>query len=176
MPYDYGKSISAETLPYLDSYMNTAQAGYADDMNSLKRDAMRELDAEISGQDQQGRVAGYQRMALDQGLSDEKDRFVTGLGLQRAQLGETLRQRGEQRGWDVQDRNERLYQLRKKAEAERKIKEDEARGGLSGDIGTGVGSIVGGVAGGYFGEGNPYAIMAGAGAGGAVGGSIGSAV
>jgi hypothetical protein len=173
MAYEQGKEINPEVLPYLDSFSNTAQAGYADDMAMLKRDALRELDAEIAGGDQQGRFAGYQRRATGQQFSDEADRFTTGLGLERAQLGEQLRVRGQGRTWDVADRDTRLSRLRSQALAKRERAQDEARGGLMGEIGGGVGSIIGGVVGAYYG--GPTGAMLGAGAGGAVGGAVGSA-
>jgi hypothetical protein len=175
MAYGYSDRLAPEYASALDNYVQTAQAGQPEMLAGLRADATRELDAEIAGRDQQGRVAGYQRMALDQGITDEQDRFSSGLGLKRAELGETMRQRGQQRGWDIADRNERLYQLRKKAERERKIREDEARGGLTGDIGAGVGTVVGGVIGGYATE-SPMGAIVGAGVGGAAGGAIGSAI
>lgn len=174
MAYEQGPTISQETLPYLDSFTNTAQAGYADDMAGLKRSALRELDAEIAGGDQQGRIAGFQRKATEQGFMDEEDRFKSGLNLERAQLGEQLRGRDQQRAWQVQDRDTRLARLRAKALAERTRAEDEARGGLMGEIAGGAGTIIGGLVGAYYG--GPTGAMVGAGAGGAVGGAVGAAL
>ena len=74
----------------------------------------------------------------------------------------------------MRDRDERLYQLRKRAELERKIKQDEARGGATSEIATGIGSVVGGVIGGYYGGSGGAA--GGAAGGGAAGGVIGSAL
>jgi hypothetical protein len=177
MAYGYSDRLAPDYSSALDDYVQTAQAGQPEMLAGLRADATRELDAEILGGDQQGRAAGYQRMSLDQGITDEQDRFSSGLGLKRAELGETMRQRGQQRGWDIADRNERLYQLRKKAEAERKIKEDEARGGLNAEIGGGVGAVVGGVTGGILtSESGGWGAYPGAIGGAAAGGAIGSAI
>lgn len=176
MAFEYGDKLAPETAPALDAYTAKAQEGYGDEQANLRREAMRELDAEIAGRDQQGRQAGFQRMATDQGLTDEADRFKSGLGMKRAELGESLRVRGQQRGWDVADRDFRLARLREQAKARQKIKDDEARGGAMGEIGGGIGTVAGGLVGGYFSGWNPAVMMAGAAGGGAAGGAIGSAV
>lgn len=171
--YEQGQTLDPALTSALDQYDQQAQSGYAEDMGAAKRDAVRELDMDIAGQDQQGRLAGYQHRALDQGFNDEQDRFKTGLGLQRAQVGEQLRQRAQGREWDVADRDQRLSRLRAFAKTKRDQAQDEARGGMMGEIGGGVGSVIGGVAGAYYG--GPTGAMLGASAGGTAGAAAGSA-
>lgn len=151
MPYEYGSQLAPETLPTLDAYKKTALQGYSDTMEPIRQNATRELDAEIRGQDQQGNVAGYRRMASDQSFSDEANRFDTGLALKRADLGETLRQRGQERGWEVEDRNARLDRLRQIAKEKRGDADSQQRSALFGQIGSGIGSVVGTIFGGPVG-------------------------
>lgn len=177
MAYDQGQTLNPEVLPYLDSFSNNAQAGYQQDMGGLRRDAMRELDAEIAGQGLQGRQAEFQRRSMGQQFGEQADRFNKTLGMKRAELGETLRQRGQQRDWVIQDRNERLYNLRQEALAKRARAQDEMKGGMMGEIGSGVGTVVGGVVGGLLtSESGGWGAYPGAIGGGAAGGAIGSAI
>jgi hypothetical protein len=132
--FEYGNQLPGEVKPALDQYSATAQQGYASDMANSKRDALRELDQEIAGGDQQGRLAGYQHRALDQGYSDEADRNRADIGLKRAELGETLRQRGQNRGWQVEDRDLRLSRLRQQAEDKRQEEFSNQSGGAIGQI------------------------------------------
>lgn len=164
--FEQGQQIDKAVMPYLDQYSSTATDGYAPDMAGLRRDATRELDAEIMGGNQQGRLAGYQRRATDQQFSDEQNRFDTGLGLKRAELGETLRERGQDRMWQVNDRDTRLARLRKQALDERDARNNDIRSSLWGQIGGAAGTVLGAAAGG------PVGGMAG----GSIGAALGSAL
>ncbi len=174
MAYEQGDLVNPEVMPYVDAFGTNAKQGYAQDMGQVRRGAQAELDAEISGGDQQGRQAGYQRRATDQLFSDQQDKFNKGVALQGAELGETLRQRGQARSWDVRDRDERLYQLRKIAEQKRNQANDEATGGANKEIGSGIGTILGAGVAGYYSDWNPQATVLGGAAGGVAGGTAGS--
>ena len=174
MALDFGQQIPGELEDPLNTYSKNAMSGYDEDMSMLKRDASRELEAEITGGNQQGRVVGFQRRSLDQEFSDEADRFKSGVGLKRAELGETLRQKGQDRLWQVEDRNTRLERLRKLADAQKSEAEGERRGNFLSQIFGSVGKIGGAIAGGIYG--GPAGAVVGSEAGGGIGDALGGAL
>jgi len=167
--YDRGETLQAGTVPYSDRYIETAMKGQKADKAAIRKQALQEIAQDYASRGLTGSgVAQLAGAQARQGFADQDTAFRQGLGMKAAMLGEENRRRLENRGWNVEDRNWRAEQERLQHERDLREADQEAQGGMWGNIlgtaGSIVGSIYGGPAGGAIGG------AAGRRAGGMVGG------